>query len=85
MRTLGRRTTSAAVVIVVALFFLVVWTYHLIRGPLTEAPALAAQYLTGLVYAGPGLIHAINRGLADLMRRDGLGSLAEAVGADQQV
>ncbi len=39
----------------VALVFLASWTYHLIAGPLKEAPAHAAHALTGLVYGGLGL------------------------------
>jgi phosphatidate cytidylyltransferase len=40
---------------VVAVMFLFVWTYHLLRGPLTEAPLHAAHGLSGLVYGGLGL------------------------------
>jgi dihydroorotate dehydrogenase len=49
-----------------------------------RAGASLVQLYTGLVYAGPGVIHAINYGLAELLRRDGFGSVAEAVGADQR-
>jgi len=45
-----------------------------------KAGASAVQIYTALVYAGPGLVHAINRGLAALLRRDGFGSVAEAIG-----
>jgi dihydroorotate dehydrogenase len=47
-----------------------------------RAGASLVQIYTGLIYAGPGLVGAINRGLAELLRRDGFGSVAEAVGAD---
>jgi dihydroorotate dehydrogenase len=47
-----------------------------------RAGANLLQLYTGLVYEGPGLVRAINRGLAQLLRRDGFASVAEAVGAD---
>jgi dihydroorotate dehydrogenase len=37
---------------------------------------------TGLVYEGPGVARDIDRGLLDLLERDGFDSVAEAVGAD---
>jgi dihydroorotate dehydrogenase len=37
---------------------------------------------TGLVYEGPSLARDINRGLLDLLERDGFDSVEEAVGAD---
>ncbi len=45
-----------------------------------RAGASAVQIYTGLVYGGPRLVSAINRDLAALLRRDGFGSLAAAVG-----
>ncbi len=54
---------------VVAAYFLVAWSYHLLRGPLPEAPTLAAHLITGLLYGGLGLA-----ALAALrLRPDGLG------------
>ena len=47
-----------------------------------RAGASLVQVYTGLVYEGPGLVRRINRGLVRLLERDGLGSVAEAVGAD---
>ena len=47
-----------------------------------RAGAGAVQLYTALVYRGPGLVRAIKRDLAALLRRDGFGSVAEAVGAD---
>jgi dihydroorotate dehydrogenase len=38
------------------------------------------QIYTAFIYEGPGLVRRINRGLLDLMRRDGFRSVAEAVG-----
>ena len=48
---------------------------HIRRG------ASLVQLYTGLIYEGPDLIYRIKRGLADLLRRDGFRSIAEAVGA----
>lgn len=42
--------------------------------------ASLVQLYTGLIYEGPDLIYRIKRGLADLLRRDGFRSIAEAVG-----
>ncbi|MFN3288023.1 MAG: dihydroorotate dehydrogenase (quinone), partial [Sphingomonadaceae bacterium] len=47
-----------------------------------RAGADAVQLYTGLVYGGPGLVARIKRDLLALMRRDGVRTLAEAVGAD---
>ncbi len=46
-----------------------------------RAGASAVQIYTGLIYAGTALVTSIKRELAALLRRDGAGSLAEAVGA----
>ena len=47
-----------------------------------RAGASLVQLYTGLVYKGPGLIGRIHRGLVRLLDRDGLATLADAVGAD---
>ena len=44
--------------------------------------ASLVQLMTAMVYEGPGVIKAINRGLCELLRRDGFASVSEAVGAD---
>jgi dihydroorotate dehydrogenase len=44
--------------------------------------ASLVQLYTALVFAGPGLLQRIKSGLADLLRRDGFASVADAVGAD---
>ena len=49
-----------------------------------RAGALLVQLYTALIYRGPGLVGRIKRELADLLRRDGFGSVAEAVGADSR-
>ena len=40
------------------------------------------EVYTGLVYEGPGLVRRIHRGLVRLLDRDGLGTIADAVGLD---
>ncbi len=47
-----------------------------------RAGASLVQLYTGLVYEGPSLAHEINRGLLELLERDGFDSVADAVGAD---
>ena len=42
--------------------------------------ATAVQLLTALVYDGPGVVRRINEGLCELLKRDGVGSVSEAVG-----
>lgn len=47
-----------------------------------RAGASLVQVYSAMVYKGPGLARRINTGLAALLRRDGFGSVGEAVGAD---
>ncbi len=47
-----------------------------------RAGASLVQLYTALVFAGPALLGQIKTGLADLLRRDGFASVADAVGAD---
>ncbi|WP_435365524.1 quinone-dependent dihydroorotate dehydrogenase [Haloarchaeobius sp. DYHT-AS-18] len=47
-----------------------------------RAGASLVQLYTGLVYEGPSLARDINRGLLDLLERDGFDSVEAAVGAD---
>jgi len=47
-----------------------------------RAGASVVQLYTGLVYEGPSLARDINRGLCDLLERDGFDSVEDAVGAD---
>lgn len=49
-----------------------------------RAGASLVQLYTALVYEGPGLIAEITRGLSALLRRDGLSSISQAVGADHR-
>jgi phosphatidate cytidylyltransferase len=39
----------------VAAFFFLAWGYHLIRGPLPQAPTMVAHLITGLLYGGIGM------------------------------
>jgi dihydroorotate dehydrogenase len=47
-----------------------------------RAGASLIQLYSAMVYQGPGIARRIVRGLEALMRRDGLGSIAEAVGSE---
>ena len=47
-----------------------------------RAGASAVQFYSAMVFGGPGLVIRIKRELADLLRRDGFGSVAQAVGAN---
>lgn len=47
-----------------------------------RAGASLVQIYSALVYEGPGLAKAINRGLVRLLKRDGFASIADAVGVD---
>ncbi len=47
-----------------------------------RAGATLVELYTGLIYEGPGLVERIKQGLLGLLRRDGMGSLGEAVGCD---
>ncbi|KAB7515210.1 quinone-dependent dihydroorotate dehydrogenase [Halosegnis rubeus] len=47
-----------------------------------RAGASVVQLYTALVYEGPTVARDINRGLLDLLERDGFGSVEDAVGAD---
>jgi dihydroorotate dehydrogenase len=49
-----------------------------------RAGASLVQFYSALVFHGPGLIPRIKRELADLLKRDGFGSVSAAVGADQK-
>lgn len=47
-----------------------------------RAGASLIQLYTALVYQGPGVVRDITRGLAEHLDRDGVASVADAVGAD---
>jgi dihydroorotate dehydrogenase (fumarate)/dihydroorotate dehydrogenase len=66
--------------------------YHLIGsgGVFTAADAYRkirlgatlVQLMTALVYEGPGVVGSINRGLAQLLERDGVKHVPDIVGVD---
>lgn len=43
--------------------------------------ASMVQLITGMIYEGPKVVSDINRGIVDLLRKDGLSSIQEAVGS----
>ncbi|WP_345973283.1 quinone-dependent dihydroorotate dehydrogenase [Sulfurimonas diazotrophicus] len=49
-----------------------------------KAGASLVQVYSALIFKGPELIGDINRGLADLLKRDGYSSITEAIGADRR-
>ena len=49
-----------------------------------RAGASLVQLYTALVFHGPGLVAAIKRELADLLRADGFAHVADAVGAEHR-
>jgi len=49
-----------------------------------RAGASLVQVYSALVFKGPELIGDINRGLVDLLRRDGYNNITEAIGADRR-
>jgi dihydroorotate dehydrogenase len=44
--------------------------------------ASLVQTYTALIYEGPGIVRRINRGLCQLLQRDGLWHVSEAVGKE---
>ncbi len=50
-----------------------------------RAGATLVQVYSALIYEGPGLIRRINQGLLELLERDGLRSIAEAIGLDREI
>lgn len=47
-----------------------------------RAGASLVQLYSAMVYEGPGIARVINKGLIELMKRDGFTSIAEAVGSE---
>jgi dihydroorotate dehydrogenase len=46
--------------------------------------ASLVQLITGMIFRGPQLVGEINRGLVQLLRRDGYRHISEAIGADHR-
>jgi len=49
-----------------------------------RAGATLVEVYTSLIYKGPGVVGEIVRGLRELLRRDGLSRLTDAIGADHR-
>ena len=49
-----------------------------------KAGASLVEVYTALIYEGPALLKRINRGLIELMRKDGFKRISEAVGSAHQ-
>jgi len=47
-----------------------------------KAGASLVQLYTAMIYEGPMLVSRILRGLLELMEKDGIGTVKEAIGAD---
>lgn len=47
--------------------------------------ASLVEMITGLIFNGPQTIGQINRGLVELLQRDGLHNISEAIGADNPI
>ncbi|BFT70565.1 quinone-dependent dihydroorotate dehydrogenase [Paenibacillus sp. P36] len=47
-----------------------------------RAGASLVEVYTGLIYEGPGILTNINRGLQDLLKKDGYTHISQAIGAD---
>ena len=47
-----------------------------------RAGASLVQLYTAMIYEGPHMVAQVNRGLIELLQRDGFANVNEAVGAD---
>ncbi|MFH1284898.1 MAG: quinone-dependent dihydroorotate dehydrogenase [Candidatus Peregrinibacteria bacterium] len=47
--------------------------------------ASLVELITGMIFEGPQLMSEINRGLAELLEKDGLKNIKEAIGADNKI
>lgn len=43
------------------------------------------QMITGIIYEGPQVVSEINRGLVELLKKDGYSNISQAVGVDNQL
>ncbi len=80
IRYIYRRTAGRYAIIGVGGIFTAEDAYRKIR-----LGASLVQLITGMIFKGPQVIGDINRGLAELLRRDGYRSISEAVGVDNRV
>ncbi len=77
IRHIYRRTGGRYVLIGVGGVFTAEDAYEKIK-----AGASLVQIVTGLVYGGPAIVKKINKGLVELLARDGYEHVSEAVGAE---
>ncbi len=77
VRHIWRQTHGRLPIIGVGGIFSAAEAYEKIR-----AGASLVEVWTGLIYEGPALVRDINRGLLELLDRDGFYSIADAVGAE---
>lgn len=49
-----------------------------------RAGASLVELMTGMIFEGPSLIKRVNKGLVELLKKDGFHSVTEAVGADHK-
>jgi dihydroorotate dehydrogenase len=77
VRHIWRQTHGRLPIIGVGGIFSAADAYEKIR-----AGASLVEVWTGLIYEGPALVRDINRGLLELLDRDGFSSIADAVGAE---
>jgi len=77
IRHIHRRTNRKLPIIGVGGIFTAEDAYEKIR-----AGAALIEVWTGMIYEGPAIVRNINRGLLQLLDRDGFGSIAEAVGTE---
>lgn len=79
IRYLYRKTKGKYVIIGLGGIFTAEDAYEKIK-----AGASLIQIVTGLIYGGPETVKKINRGLVELLTRDGYSSIREAVGTSAQ-
>lgn len=77
LRYIAKHTQQKYVLIGVGGVFTAEDAYRKIR-----LGASLVQLITGMIFRGPQAIGQINRGLVQLLQRDGFSSVSEAVGAD---
>jgi dihydroorotate dehydrogenase len=79
IRYIYRRTAGKYTIIGVGGIFSAEDAYRKIK-----LGASLVQLITGMIFRGPQLIGEVNRGLVELLKRDGYRSITEAVGADNR-
>jgi len=80
IRYIYRRTAGRYAIIGVGGIFTAEDAYRKIK-----LGASLVQLITGMIFRGPQVIGGINRGLVELLKRDGYRNISEAVGADNRI